>query len=639
MSDTEFLGNSKEIVDYQIRDFIGKIRLYINKYSLIPVIEKAFINDNFIYKKDDGTTNEDCKLCLYVGDLYLTYQKDKILPEPSQEQAEDIYNCFFKLVKLSMLRETLINNSSQSSIDYKVQFKYTERSFYIDIMAEIINNVIDEKWLLLFFTKTGFYLKDIFTFNFVYKGLLYDRFKQATPSLLSLTFEEIFMAFKELDNSITETRLRAFIDYFSCKESSNDSFLPSVENPLIQKPIIQNKDYIICCDSLILIKNTFFIIEKELKEDKKILSEYGNSKGYNFEKMVQSIFQKLFPDASFYSELEYITSENKKLREVDLLIDTGNYLLIVESKGRSFQENAKKGNEGSYKRSIKNVIKDAHEQCIVVYNYLTSNDRVNFKKKDEQYEFSKNNYFDIYLITIELDNLDAITADIYKTIEVYEANPIVTFSLYDLIIIQDILEKGSLFLNYLEQRRGVIKQKKITSVTELDYLSYYIHNGMFYDKQDEILKDDFTFISIGNFSNELDEYYFFETKEKPHYPLLSESIHFFQQLRQCNNKLGFTIEKEILSANSETQKDFFLRIEELKKQASIRGKSSVFSFVLETNKMGISIICYDNSIMIPPSNYFRNYIHDKQEKCSVKNWFLIIYSLMPYKIHTILFER
>ncbi len=639
MNDTEHLSKTKEIIHSQMQKFIETIKSYINSYSLIPVLEKAFINDNFIYKKDDGSANEDCKLCLYIGDLYLTYQKDKELELPTKEQVEEIFNCFLELVQLSMTEEILINDTSLASIDYKVQFKYTERSFYINIMSEIINNVVDEKWLLLFYSKTGFHLKDLFTFNFVYKGLLYDRFQKAESTLFSITLEELFLAIKELDNSISKARLRAFVDYFSCKESSNFDYLPSVNSSLIHKPIIQTKDYIICCDSLSLIKDSFFIIEKELKSDGKLFSEYGNSKGKNFEKMVQTIFQKFFPDADFFSGLEYITPTDKKLREVDLLIDTGNYLIIVESKGRSFQENAKHGNDGSYKRSISNVIKEAHEQCKIAYNYLETNDKVYFKNKEEKYEFSKKKYLDIYLITIELDNLDAITADIYKTLEVFEPTPIITFSLYDLIIIQDILEKGSIFLNYLEQRRGVIKQKKITSATELDYLSYYIHTGMFYDKQDEIIKDEFTFMTIGNFSNELDEYYFCKTDEKPHYPLISESVLFFQQLRQCNNKLGFTIEKEILKANLETQRNLLLQIEGLKNQAKIRGRSSVFSFILESNTMGISIICYNNNNLIPHQNFFRHYIHVKQAKCLIQNWFFVVYSLSPYGIHTIIYER
>ena len=70
MENSEYLNKPKEIVDSHIHKSIEIIKTYINNYSLIPVLEKAFINDNFIYKKEDGTTNEDCKLGLYIGDLF-----------------------------------------------------------------------------------------------------------------------------------------------------------------------------------------------------------------------------------------------------------------------------------------------------------------------------------------------------------------------------------------------------------------------------------------------------------------------------------------------------------------------------------------------------------------------------------------
>ena len=59
-----------------------------------------------------------------------------------------------------------------------------------------------------------------------------------------------------------------------------------------------------------------------------------------------------------------------------------------------------------------------------------------------------------------LKNLDSITSDLYETIEIYEKCPILTFSIYDLYLIFDILEKGSLFLIYLEQRRKCLLEKK-----------------------------------------------------------------------------------------------------------------------------------------------------------------------------------
>lgn len=627
--------NFTSIIEPKINKCIEQLKDFINHFSLLPVLEKTYINDNFIYVKDNGATNEDCKLSLYVGDLFLTYQKDKNLKIPTTEQTETIFNLLLELVRFSMAKDMMENRTDISSIDYKTLFKYTERSFYIQVMVDICQNVLDEKWLQYFYNETGFYLQDVFTFNFVYKSILYDRYEKNNCSLFSFSVEELLCEFKKLDNSISKERLNSFINYFTCKDSNNSDYLISVNNPLKHRPIIHIDSQIICCDSLILIKDVFFLLEEVIKKDEKFFTEYGTDKGNNFEKLVQTIFNRFFPNASFYSGLEYIT-EDKKQHEADLIIDTGNYLIIVESKGRSFQENAKKGNFGSYKRSIENTIKKAHEQCKTTYNYILSKDNVVFKKKEEDYSFSKKSYFDIYLVTVELDNLDSITSDIHKTLDVFETNPIITFSIYDLLIFQDILERGSLFLNYLDQRRGSIKQKKTSASIELDYLSYYINTGLFFDKQEEILRDEFSELSIGNFSDEIDKYYFGEIKEKPKYPIEIGLYSLFQQLEKCNSKISLTIEKELTSTDSKTQKNIVSQIEKLKQQAQIRFQSSVFSFVLESKIMGISFICFSNKYLIPDTNYFFKYIKEKKSSCSVHRWILIVFSLNPYEVTKIL---
>lgn len=148
--------NLKKTIEPQIQECVSKIKDYISNYSLLPVLEKAFINDNFIYEKPDGTVNDDCKLTLYVGDLFLTYQKNKNLPMPTEEQVEMVFNSLIELLDLSMTKEMFDGNTDIDSINYKVLFKYTERSFYVSVMLEICKNILDEKWLLHFSRKQVF---------------------------------------------------------------------------------------------------------------------------------------------------------------------------------------------------------------------------------------------------------------------------------------------------------------------------------------------------------------------------------------------------------------------------------------------------------------------------------------------------
>lgn len=632
-----FLQNLDKNLTPQINEITSKIKDYVQKYSLIPILEIAFINDNFIFDKE-GVPNEDQKLASYIGDLFLTFQQNKSFQQPTDEQAKEFFELCLELHKLCMMKDMLMDMNPEIGINPLAMFQYTERSFYTQIYCQIFDDIMDLRFIEYFNAKCGFPIQDVFLFNLLYKGFVYDKYQNKNEGLLKFSIEELYAYFKNFfphDNDYTAIRLKSFVEYFLLSESNNFDCIPRADNPVLRKPFLKYNDKYICCDSLKLIKDFLPIFENELKKDEKLFTEYGSVKGELFENAVAKLFKNFFPYATFYQGLQYYL-EDKKRYEVDLIVDTGQFLLIVESKGRTFQDKGKQGNKGSYDRSIKNLIAEAHEQCIRTYEYITSSDFCVFKNGKEEVSFSKDNYLDIYLVTLEIENLDSITSDIYETLNVYEKNPVQTFSLYDFYIIQDILQKGSVFLNYLEQRRGSLKEKKIHSATELDYLCYYINNGMFYDKQNEITKGTFDNIQIGNFSDELDKYYL-QGKKKPAFPIVTGGNILCQQISNYDKSFGLTFEKEFLSAAPQTQKNILNKIKDLQKQAT-KGKSSVFSYTLESNHMGISFICFKNEKFILSDEELQNYVDNKMKTLYMKHWSFIIFTLKPNKVVRIVYK-
>ena len=281
------------------------------------------------------------------------------------------------------------------------------------------------------------------------------------------------------------------------------------------------------------------------------------------------------------------------------------------------------------------MISDAHEQSKTTYEYIMNNDNAQFNNGKESLIISKKNYLDIYLITVELENLDSITSDLYETIEIFEKCPILTFSIYDLYLIFDILEKGSLFLIYLEQRRKCLLEKKIHTSTELDYLSTFLIRDLIFDKRHGF-EEDFTMISLSGCSTNIDDYYL-QGKKKPQRKIAVGSNNFLKQINDCDGKVGFTIEKEFLTASLKTQKDILNKIRGLQKQAS-KGKSSVFSYILESNTMGISIICYKNETFISSLDTIRYYVEEKKYEYNMNHWAFIGFTLKPYKVKVLYFE-
>ena len=165
--DTDFFEKSKKLFSQRLNDGVIKLKEYVLKYSLLPVLEKAFINDNFIYKKDNGAQNEDFLLSDYITDLFLSFQKDKVLEKPSEEIINSIFETCMEIVRSSMAIKMFSSNGIDKFINHNVLFQYTERTFFIPVLQQILKNILDKKFLDIFFERTGFYLEDIYLFYFI----------------------------------------------------------------------------------------------------------------------------------------------------------------------------------------------------------------------------------------------------------------------------------------------------------------------------------------------------------------------------------------------------------------------------------------------------------------------------------------
>lgn len=132
-------------------------------------------------------------------------------------------------------------------------------------------------------------------------------------------------------------------------------------------------------------------------------------------------------------------------------------------------------------------------------------------------------------------------------------------------------------------------------------------------------------------------YYYLQRKKKPQRKIAVGANIFIKQINDCDGKIGFTIEKEFLTASLKTQKDTLNKIKGLQKQVS-KGKSSVFSYILETNTMGITIICYKNETFISSFDVIKNYVEEKKYEYSMNHWAFVGFTLKPNRIQVIYFQ-
>ena len=635
------MDNIRERENKKLNNLLNELKSYIIQYDFLPVLAKAFINDNFIFTKSNGIKNDDYLLAGYIADLYYSFQKEKKLEVPDENTINLIFDYCMNIYKSCFFLEMTGNEIDESIKSEVLMLKYTERSFYIPVFMNIFTNIIDEKYLLYFYEKTGFRLQDIFVFRATITLLIQDRYENKEKldgNFLAFSEEEIlnyintfFPNFKLIDIK----QINNFIDFFRIVSPANTDYLPRITSLKDTEKVFSYGNKYICSEPLALIKRIFPILEKTFDDDPKLKEEYYTSKADNLEKFTKKILEHLFPEADIYQGLEYFASD-KKWHETDVIVNLGNYLIIIEAKAKKFRPQARQGNSKIYNSSINNIITEAHEQCKTTYEYIKENETCSFSKKKGRepiVDFRKDDFIDTFLFTVELEDLESITSDIYKTLPIYNENPILTFSIYDLFIIADVLKSGALFLIYLQQRRQAVKDKQIHASNELDYLSLFLDRDLKFNEKDEA-GNPIQNIFINEYSDDLDKYYI-DGKKIKSYPLAVGANILFQQLRNYNERFGFVIEKEFRSANIKMQKDILKKIELIKKKACSDEKGHDCSFLLEEGKVGISFFAYKKQSDFTDETFIRNYAEIKITQTGVKFWFYVVFTIKPNKVQLI----
>ena len=146
----EFSEKTLKRASKKLEEDIDRLKFYINNYSLLPVLEKAFINDNFIHEKQKGVQNDDFLMSDYIADLYLSFQTNRKMKDPSKDDVNNIFQVCMDIVGSLMVIEIFSSTDLGKFTSPNVVFKYTERSIFVPLIERIIYSILDKKYLDVF---------------------------------------------------------------------------------------------------------------------------------------------------------------------------------------------------------------------------------------------------------------------------------------------------------------------------------------------------------------------------------------------------------------------------------------------------------------------------------------------------------
>lgn len=332
-------------------------------------------------------------------------------------------------------------------------------------------------------------------------------------------FKSVDEKFKFIDDEISPRQKRV-IEQLSLRFGDNEEFLnpkfkalPLNDSLVSSKPILYddiNCSYY-CFSTKILHKNLFNIAEGLIKRadrgyfDNIYLGKGIKARSTYFENKVAELMSKIIPNHSIHTNLKYKIGEDEY--EIDVLIETGNHIYLVEVKSGLYSNEARRGGVDSLTTDLSTLVGYSAAQVSRTENYIKNQEHLFYAKKRNPFTVDINK--SIIKITVSFDSITGVTNQLYslKELSILQDNNTfpLSISIFNLIVIADVFGNNEQeFLNYIEARLPLYKEENFIIKDELDFLGLYLSRD--FRKTIKKFEREKKIILSSNYRSKLDNY-------------------------------------------------------------------------------------------------------------------------------------
>lgn len=294
---------------------------------------------------------------------------------------------------------------------------------------------------------------------------------------------------------------------------------PLGDSIIFNKPLIKIDNKFFCFSLLLAYRNIFSILSSLIEDadSNYYKNEFlGNSSKYSkdnyIESKVKNVFEKLVPEANFYSNLKYEFNDNGEVKatELDILGKSEKAIYIIEVKAGELNKKHRRGALKGLKDRLSETINAGSYQCERAKKYIQSNDNPEFTYAADGgshvIQIDKSKEKKIFKITVTFEQLGFISANLKMLVNNGVLKPDYKWSwivsLYDLMIFADTLEGEDQFIEYLTHRLELYDRDDVRFFDEIDLLEYFLENDFPIPNQEEN-----KVLLIDSGSKKIDEYF------------------------------------------------------------------------------------------------------------------------------------
>jgi hypothetical protein len=167
---------------------------------------------------------------------------------------------------------------------------------------------------------------------------------------------------------------------------------------------------------------------------------------------------------------------------------------------------ARRGGIKSIKSDLKNIIGDAICQSYRAHRYILNSDKPQFKSNDTIINIDKSSR--VFRICVSFSYVGNIISALAKLKEFQvienDADFAWVLNIFNLYVFSEFIDSEDMFIDYLERRFDLYKDKRMNDLDEIAVLGLYFYNNMVIDKKHS---NAYKVILNPHYTLEFDNYY------------------------------------------------------------------------------------------------------------------------------------
>jgi hypothetical protein len=373
-----------------------------------------------------------------------------------------------------------------------------------------------------------------------------DRIKKLAAGWVFLGFGQT-MAFtaSELAESagVGAESAQAFLDFHSLEFGGVSEFfrLPRPTHPLQTSPIIcfrQDGDAKFLCP---VFQAVGWAIRPSLEEWLKggeaaeltaLREKYEARKSEYLEEKAFKLLSDLLKPADGFAhqgaKYRKVVDGEEQVLEVDGIFILGNVLVLLEAKSGGVRPSARRGGLYSMRADLEALLGKASQQTAGAWKYLSSSEQPVLElASGSSWTVPMKGVNRVFRVCVTLEDLTVFATNIHsiEAIGLVDLDtPFWAVSIYDLLVLRDLIDLPAVFIHYLASRFSVEKLGCVHGYCELDHLACYLLGQIPYGPYGGLpddLSDNTSIILDPSYSSLIDNWYFYlqgYRKSKPQKP-------------------------------------------------------------------------------------------------------------------------